>query len=397
MSEKIPKGWTKVKLGEVAEIIGGGTPNTKIPDYWNGNIPWITPKDLTNHKSRYIEKGERNISDIGLKKSSAKLLPKGTILLSTRAPVGYLAIAKNKLATNQGFRSLIPDKNLIHNEFLYYLLKNNIDYLKANASGSTFGELAGSVLKELIFLFPPLPEQKAIASILSSLDDKIDLLHRQNKTLEQMAETLFRKWFIEDAKEDWEEISLKDIYIFEKGFEPGSKNYLEDNEPNTIRFIRVGDLLDDIGNVFIKKDIAKVVCNKKDLLMSFDGTVGRINFGLEGAFSSGIRKIFSLNPIFNSLGLKYLIFNSKDIQDLIKSHSSGTVILHASSSINYLTFSFPTDESYIKEFNELIDPIFDKIIKNKLQIQTLEKLRDTLLPKLMSGKIRVTVGKEDKI
>lgn len=225
--------------------------------------------------------------------------------------------------------------------------------------------------------------------MLSSLDDKIDLLHRQNQTLEQMAQTLFRKWFIEEAKEDWEEVKLKDIYIFEKGFEPGSKNYLEQMEHNTVRFIRVGDLLDDKGNTFIKKDIAKTICKKEDLLMSFDGTVGRINFGLEGAFSSGIRKIYSLNPVFNNLGLKYFIFKSKDIQELIKAHSSGTVILHASSSIDYLTFSFPKAEEYIKEFNELIDPIFNKILKNKEQIRILENLRDTLLPKLMSGEVRV--------
>ena len=96
MSEKISKGWKKVKLGEVAEIVGGGTPKTKIKEYWNGDIPWITPRDLSGFKGKYITRGERNISKLGLDNSSAKLLPKGTALLSTRAPVGYLAIAKMK-------------------------------------------------------------------------------------------------------------------------------------------------------------------------------------------------------------------------------------------------------------------------------------------------------------
>lgn len=389
MRSKIPEGWRKCKLGDVADIVGGGTPSTKVAEYWNGEIPWITPKDISNLKNRYISKGERNISKKGLENSSAKILPKGTILLSTRAPVGYLAIAKNDIATNQGFRSLIPH-NDTDNIFLYYLLKNNIEYLKSQATGTTFGELSGSVLKSLIFLFPSLPEQKAIASLLGSLDDKIDLLHKENQTLEQLAEALFRQWFVVEADDGWEEVPLKDIYIFEKGFEPGSKNYLEEKEEDTIRFIRVGDMLSFTPSTYIKKSIALKTCNENDLLMSFDGTIGRINFGLEGAYSSGIRKIYSLNPLYDNLGLKYLIFKSKDIQDMVNSHASGTVILHASSSIDYLTFNFP-DEDKLKKFNQLITPFFSKIKQNKSQILTLKKLRDTLLPKLMSGEIRVKI------
>ncbi|NOR16317.1 restriction endonuclease subunit S, partial [candidate division WOR-3 bacterium] len=190
--------WKECKLGEVAEIVGGGTPKTKKSNYWNGEIPWLTPRDLSNFNGRYISKGERNISKLGLAKSSAKILPKGAVLLSSRAPVGYLAIAKNDISTNQGFRSLIPNSET-NNLFLFYLLKNNVEYLKSQSTGTTFGELAGSTLKSLSFYFPPLPEQRTIASVLSSLDDKIDLLHRQNKTLEAMAETLFRQWFVEEA------------------------------------------------------------------------------------------------------------------------------------------------------------------------------------------------------
>lgn len=122
MSNNIPKGWKRVRLGEVAEIVGGGTPSTKISDYWNGNIPWLTPKDLSNFNGVYVSHGKRYISKLGLEKSSAKLLPKGTVLLTSRAPVGYLAIAKNELATNQGFRSLIV-KDDYDNRFIYYLLK----------------------------------------------------------------------------------------------------------------------------------------------------------------------------------------------------------------------------------------------------------------------------------
>ena len=202
--------WKEYLLGEVAEIVGGGTPKTKIKEYWNGEVSWLTPRDLSNFSGRYISRGERNISKLGLNSSSAKILPKGAVLLSSRAPVGYLAITLNEITTNQGFRSLIPNFKT-DSLFLFYLLKKNVEYLKSQSTGTTFGELAGSTVKSLSFLFPPLHEQKGIASVLSSLDDKIDLLNRQSKTLEAIAETLFRQWFVEEAQEDWEEIILSSI------------------------------------------------------------------------------------------------------------------------------------------------------------------------------------------
>jgi len=193
---------------------------------------------------------------------------------------------------------------------------------------------------------------------------------------------------VEEASDDWEEILLNDIYMFDKGFEPGSRNYLENKEADSIRFIRVGDMLDLKASTYIKKEPGQITCGKKDLLVSFDGTIGRVSFGLEGAYSSGIRKVYSLNPVYNSLGLKYLLFTSREIQDVIKSHSSGTVIAHAGSSIDYLTFRFPK-KNRIQEFNQITDPMFFKITKNLDQIETLEKLRNNLLPKLISGELRV--------
>ena len=193
---KIPEDWDVKKICQVAEVIGGGTPSTKVSDYWGGQIAWITPKDLSNFKFRLIKNGERNITKEGLKNSSAKLLPKGTVLLTTRAPVGYLAIADNEITTNQGFRSLIPNDKTT-TEFLYYLLKKNVELLKSNATGTTFGELSGSTLKSLKLSFPPLPEQHSIAKILSDLDSKIELLQKQNKTLEAIAQAIFKHWFVD--------------------------------------------------------------------------------------------------------------------------------------------------------------------------------------------------------
>ena len=192
--------WQRVKLGEVAEIMSGGTPKTSVPEYWGGDIAWLTPKDLTGYTSIYISKGERFTTQEGLKNSSATIMPKGTILLSSRAPIGYVAIAQNDICTNQGFKSLICKKEKANNLFIYYWIKKNTQYLQSLGTGTTFGELSKNVVQNIEISLPPLETQQRIAEILSSLDDKIDLLHRQNKTLESLALTLFRHTFIENPK-----------------------------------------------------------------------------------------------------------------------------------------------------------------------------------------------------
>ncbi len=188
--------WTEVTIGEIADIVGGSTPSTKDPDNFGGDIPWVTPKDLSGPHDRYIARGERNLTQQGLDSCSAKLLPAGAVLLSTRAPVGYVAIAKNPIATNQGFRSLIP-RDGVFGEYLYYWLSVNTEELERHSSGSTFRELSGTALKSIKLRLPPMGEQRRIAGVLGCLDDKIELNRRMAGTLEEMARALFRSWFVD--------------------------------------------------------------------------------------------------------------------------------------------------------------------------------------------------------
>jgi len=386
------KGWKKVKLGDVAEIVGGGTPKTNVKEYWNGKIPWITPRDLSGFKGKYITHGERNISKLGLDNSSAKLLPKETVLLSTRAPVGYLAIAKNEISTNQGFRSLVPNEK-IDNEFLYYLLKNNIEYLKSQATGTTFGELAGSTLKSLEFFIPPLPEQKAIASVLSSLDDKIDLLHRQNQTLEKMAETLFRQWFIEEAKEDWEEKPLAFFGDIICGKTPSKKKpeYFNGNIP----FIKIPDMH---GKTFIfetsdslteegKNSQINKTLPPKSICVSCIETVGLVSMNVfECQTNQQINSIIPRKEYYRYY-LYLLLRSLKEL--LIAMASGGTATLNLNTK-NFSNIPVPLPENDILiRFHILVESLFDKILKNQQQILTLEQLRDSLLSKLISGEVRV--------
>ena len=167
--------WVAKKLKELGTIVGGGTPSTKHPEYYADNaIGWITPKDLSNHVGRFISHGERDISEAGLKNSPAKLMPKGTVLFSSRAPIGYVAIASEELCTNQGFKSIVPNQTT-DSDFLYYLLKVYSPRIEAIAGGSTFKEVSGSTLGNVVVKVPEdLCDQKAISSVLITLDNKIE-------------------------------------------------------------------------------------------------------------------------------------------------------------------------------------------------------------------------------
>ena len=173
-----------MKLGDVGEIIGGGTPDTTIEEYWNGDIQWFTPTEI---KSNYVSKSERRISKLGLKKSSAKLLPIGTILLTTRATIGEVAITTEECTTNQGFQSLVVNHD-VNNRFIANWIKRNRNELIKRANGSTFAEISKSEIEKISIFIPTKEEQDKIAAFLSLIDQRIET---QNKIIEEL-ETLIK-------------------------------------------------------------------------------------------------------------------------------------------------------------------------------------------------------------
>ena len=156
------------RISEVCNVISGGTPSTKISSYWNGDVVWLTPKDLSNNKSKYIYDSENKITEEGLSRSSTQLLPPNTVLLSSRAPIGYLAIAGKSLCTNQGFKSMVCNQDLIIPEYLYYLLQTKVEDFNNISTGSTFKELSSSLLKQYKISIHDLPEQSHIVDIIST-------------------------------------------------------------------------------------------------------------------------------------------------------------------------------------------------------------------------------------
>ncbi len=178
--------WKKHKIKDIAEIISGSTPSTSIPEFWDGEVPWITPKDLSTHKYRHISRGERNISTLGVQKTGLKPLPINTVLITSRAPIGYIALSSAPVTTNQGFKNLIINKE--HNpSFFYYLAKTLKTVFENNAGVTTFREISSTAMGEIPVILPTRETQDKIAKTLNILDEKIELNHRLNDNLAHLA------------------------------------------------------------------------------------------------------------------------------------------------------------------------------------------------------------------
>lgn len=186
--------WEEKKLGDVCDIIGGGTPDTNKAEYWNGNIQWFTPTEIGNTK--YISESKRKITQLGFEKSSAKLLPVGTILFTSRATLGEMSITTVECTTNQGFQSLIPNKNFVHPDYLYYLQPILQKYCYSKASGSTFLEISAKSLKECHIPLPCKAEQQKITDCLSSMDSLIQIQQKVVTTWQQRKKALLQQMFI---------------------------------------------------------------------------------------------------------------------------------------------------------------------------------------------------------
>ena len=178
---KIPKKWKWVQLSSIGKIIGGGTPKTSVSAYWGGNISWVTPADLGKLNGRYIASGAKNITQAGLNSSSAKLMPSGSIVYSSRAPIGHIAIAENELCTNQGCKSFVPNLGIITTGWSYFCLIARTPDIISRASGTTFKEISGTGIGETWVPLPPLAEQHRIVARLNKLLPFINQLGNKNQ------------------------------------------------------------------------------------------------------------------------------------------------------------------------------------------------------------------------
>lgn len=187
---KIPESWKWVQLKSIGQIIGGGTPKTSVADYWNGDISWITPADLGKNTSKWILKGAKSITQKGLDESSAKLMPEGSVVYSSRAPIGHIAIAAHELCTNQGCKSFAPDTQFITTEWAYYMLIARTRDIQSRASGTTFKEISGKGIGETWVSLPPQAEQKRIVTRLEKVFAEIARAEKAYEELQTLAGVL---------------------------------------------------------------------------------------------------------------------------------------------------------------------------------------------------------------
>lgn len=237
------KNWEFKKLGEICEIINGGTPDTKIHQFWNGDILWLTPKDMGKLDDMYVLNTERKITDAGLKNSSAKILPVNSVILSSRAPIGHLAINKKEITTNQGCKGIIPNKNL-NVCFLYYFLKNSVKLLNDLGSGTTFKELSSTKLSDIMMPFPPLSEQRRIVAILdeafAAIEKAKENAEKNLKNAREIFESYLQNIF-DNAGEGWEIKKLGEVCIVERGSSPRPIEKYLTNDSDGVNWIKIGD------------------------------------------------------------------------------------------------------------------------------------------------------------
>ena len=366
-------------ITSVATIISGGTPKTSMSEYWNGNIPWLSVKDF-NNGSKFVYSTEKHITELGLKNSSTNLLRADDIIISARGTVGEMAMIPFDMAFNQSCFGIRANIEKILPDYLYYALKNNVQTIKSSTHGSVFDTITLKDFKVIKIPVPDLETQKKIVRILSVLDQKIELNNQELGCLTEIGKEVYSDY----AKNVKNNIKATDKLEFIKGIEPGSKLYKKEKSDGDVRFIRVGDMLSTTPENYVNKQLClNSILSESDIAMSFDATIGRVSYGISGGYSSGLRKIKSQDENISNAFIYYWSVSS-DTQKVLFENATGTTILHASKAIDY--FTLPYDKS-INAVSTKLGKLYSKQLQLKGQNNTLTSLRDTLLPKLMSGEI----------
>lgn len=399
-------GGVSMVLSDLVDVIGGGTPKTTEESYWNGSIPWLSVKDFCGDK-KYVYNTEKSITVEGLNNSSTKLLHKDNIIISARGTVGELAMIPYDMAFNQSCFGLIPKGNN-DPHFVYYLLKDKVRSLKSQTQGSVFDTITKATFDRIECADYSEEDQHRIASILSSLDRKIVLNNKINADLEEMAQAIFKNWFVDfepfkDGKfvdselgmipEGWKVGSLGDMGTIVCGKTPSKAN--SNYYGGDIPFIKIPDMH---GKVFVESSedrlteqgslsqIKKLI-PPYSLMVSCIATVGLVSINTKPSHTN--QQINTIIP-HNKSALFYLYQYIKNNEELLKNMGrGGTTTLNVNTkSFSNIRLFIPSDIALL-QFHQIVEGLFKKIELNMQESRTLSLLRDTLLPRLMSGELEI--------
>jgi len=416
---KIPEDWEIINLEQASELLTDGSHFSPKEDP-KGDCFIATVKDMGEFEFDLVacKRISRTVFD---KLAKANCKPeKGDVLFSKDGTMGLCFVYSQDvpLVLLSSIAIIRPTKEF-DSYFLKYHLSNPkvLDLIiSGHSSGSALPRLTLTNLKGIPILKPPLAEQRAIAKILSDLDSKIELNQQMNKTLEDIAQAIFKRWFIDFEfpnekgepykssggemveselgmiPKGWEVKFIEDLFIFKKGEEVGSKNYSDSQNSDFIQFYRVHDI-SSYGNqskTYVDKKLIKTGFFKNDdILVSLDGTIGRVYFGGNGAYSSGIRKIESKYSFLGKGAILSLLKSELFQNELILYSADATTIKHASAAIKNIKIVY--NKNILERYSKVTEPIFNMMLNNVNNNSSLINIRDFLLPKLMTSKIRVPI------
>ncbi len=273
--------WEQKTLGEVAEIVSGSTPKSGVPRYWDGTVAWATPTDLSRLDGKHLDKTDRTITEAGLNECSARLLPPGSVLFSSRAPIGLVAINTTPMATNQGFKSFVPRPE-VNADYLYWWLRANRRQLEDLGNGATFKEVSKAVVSRVQFPLPPLTEQRRIAAIL----DKADTIRRKREKALRLTDDLLKAAFLKmfgDPVLNAMKWPLASLSEFEEFLTSGSRGWAQYYSKTGAKFLRIGNVGTDallstdivFVNVPDNAEAKRTKVKAGDILISITADLGR--------------------------------------------------------------------------------------------------------------------------
>ena len=417
---RIPEEWEVSKIESVGDIIGGGTPDSTNPKYWYGDILWAVPTDITKLSTSYINDTERKITKVGLENSSAKLLPAGTVLITSRATIGKCAIATKPIATNQGFQNIICNDNF-DRLFIFYMIKHDSNKLLRLSYGTTFLEISKAAIKSIAILAPKKDEQTKIASILSGVDALIGSTQQTIKKTERLKKGLMQDLLTRgightkfkkvkglfgkeiEIPEEWECVSLNDlcdeIYRYPTYY---NIEYVSTGIPE----IR-GELIKQNGSLvtnlskyrFLSKETSsrfpKTQLVDGDFVFSVRGTMGKVALITKNFQGANITaNLMRISPNQKKVVSKLLLFHflTKSFSDVLESLSPQTTIKTIQSkdlkSIKFIIPKLSTEQQRIASILSGVDAY---IQKNQQYREKLKKLKKGLMQKLLTGQIQVKI------
>lgn len=396
--------WKTYRLSDLINLVGGGTPKTTVPEYWNGDIPWLSVVDFGKCVKR-VYQTEKSITQKGLNESSTKILKQGQIIISARGTVGELAVLGRDMAFNQSCYGIYANERT-ENDFLYYLLKYSIDKIKKNTHGAVFDTITRQTFNNVEVSIPEnKATQKEIASILSSLDDKIELNLQMNQTLEAMAQAIFKEWFVnfnfpgfdgelvDGLPKGWRIVELSSLISVKDGTHDSPKQQQEGKylitskhlKNHFIDFSSAYKISDDDFNKVNKR--SKV--DRLDILITMIGTVGNLYFVHENEIDFAIKNIglFKASERPDLAYFLYFTIDSKETSEYFTKRLAGSTQQYLTlETLRQTPILLPDDET-LNSFNEYAKTIYERIDINSQNIHSLTQTRDTLLPKLMSGQL----------